>query len=888
LREDILTALGKEKNVSNVIVLTHNIDFIFIQTVLLKHLKKCGNPTLTIFADAQCVSETYENQKSVISGIGKRYRVVPVYLDRPYDRFHPKAVLLSGIDKATLYVGSGNLTFGGWRQNAEIWNSFDSLADGTGVFNAFQDYLYGCLKRLPFTKNIDRSIHEAYDTSTKNWAKIPGDPHGLISRINSNQSLLDQMKEHAPAGCELLIIQSPYFDNEGKTIAQLDEAFKPKLIEVFAQNRYSEITQRIIDALPNNASIVTTDFNHISEDKTRRAFLHAKFYAFIYADRVIVFSGSANCSQAALALNIATLGNAELMSVHTMSPSDFSAQYLNEIVRVSEPYTPLEMDDVEDNILDEGEGLIQIQAVQYEYNQIVVAYKPSLVYEIIGCKVDNKEHSVTWINTSLLVIDNINSEPLRICLLLRHKLTNQTISSNDMWIDYERDLSTSAKTRYLGDFIQSSNDLSWNHNTWGELIKVFNEHLSYTPKKTDSFALDSSVDKHETMSVFNANDVFVNSYSFKPVLHIWSGKNAFDINTVLRQYLGLNNLHHGDEGSPTPLTQEEIEALALKGELTVDKKIYNKPDHPTEIVDEKSRKKIQKLIESLTAAFTKPEIIENRPLPLLLTDLKVASIILRMGLHKQWITDEEYFDTTYTLWTELFFSCKKYPDIGYIGYKLRNEHVESETLRSPELSATMLAWLFAVEPSRDLKYTRLIFSAILVHAKYNWVFWGGDQEEINEELNRTLFAILDDESVKKSLQGHGDLWDIISKTGTAFSELIAKLHNFKVSDFKDTIKSGNVLKGDLLWQGNENFYIVKSNFSRTEKPEIKTDVFSINSNKEDKSFVPSFTIPVTGLLSSADKLISNHSKEIIVNFINSHLLDPSSTLRFEMGTNDSA
>ena len=95
MTEDLLTTISKEKNVHNIIILTHNIDFIFIQTVVLKFLKKMGSPSLTIFADAQCIQESYENQKMIIYGLGKRYRVVPVSLDRAYDRFHPKAILLA-------------------------------------------------------------------------------------------------------------------------------------------------------------------------------------------------------------------------------------------------------------------------------------------------------------------------------------------------------------------------------------------------------------------------------------------------------------------------------------------------------------------------------------------------------------------------------------------------------------------------------------------------------------------------------------------------------------------------------------------------------------------------------------------------------------------------
>lgn len=82
-----------------------------------------------------------------------------------------------------------------------------------------------------------------------------------------------------------------------------------------------------------------------------------------------------------------------------------------------------------------------------------------------------------------------------------------------------------------------------------------------------------------------------------------------------------------------------------------------------------------------------------------------------------------------------------------------------------------------------------------------------------------------------------------------------------------------LLKGELLWQGDENFYIVKSNYKRTIKnPEAGAEVFSINSNKEDKSFDPSYTLPIKGLLSINDELISDNLREIIIDFINSNLL----------------
>ena len=140
MRLDLIKTIGEARDVTNVIILTHNIDFIFLQANLIRQLRKIGHPTLTVFADADCAIESFQRQGRWIEGIGKRYRVVPVAMN-PGFCFHPKAVLLSSQIKATLLVGSGNLGFGGWRENAEVWIRFDTDVDGGAPFSAFYQYL---------------------------------------------------------------------------------------------------------------------------------------------------------------------------------------------------------------------------------------------------------------------------------------------------------------------------------------------------------------------------------------------------------------------------------------------------------------------------------------------------------------------------------------------------------------------------------------------------------------------------------------------------------------------------------------------------------------------------------------------------------------------------
>ncbi len=103
MRRDLLKTIAAERDITSMFVLTYNIDFLFIETLLLAAIRHCGRPTLTIFADAECAAQSYSAQKPFITALGRRYRVAPVSM-APGFRFHPKAILLSGTKSATLLV----------------------------------------------------------------------------------------------------------------------------------------------------------------------------------------------------------------------------------------------------------------------------------------------------------------------------------------------------------------------------------------------------------------------------------------------------------------------------------------------------------------------------------------------------------------------------------------------------------------------------------------------------------------------------------------------------------------------------------------------------------------------------------------------------------------
>ena len=244
-----------------------------------------------------------------------------------------------------------------------------------------------------------------------------------------------------------------------------------------------------------------------------------------------------------------------------------------------------------------------------------------------------------------------------------------------------------------------------------------------------------------------------------------------------------------------------------------------------------------------------------------------------MGLSNEWVTQEEYFDASYTLWTEFFFSCSLDENKGYIDLKLDQEDIDVRELYSAELSASMLTWLFAIEPSNNIQYIRLLMSAILVQAKYNWVFFGSDYEQIDIEIKKLLVAF-NPKDINKLLLQHRNLWSLIKNTGKAFAEVISIISQYKISDYKDRLPLKEIEKGELLWQGGVNFYIVSTNYKRqlNKQNKFRADVIPLTKLKEETSFLVNFTIPIHDLF-DLEEFINLKNSQYLLDFIDTYLIN---------------
>jgi len=519
MREDLLKSLSSLKDITNIIILTHNIDFVFIQSIVLSAIKKCGHPKLTIFADAHCAMSTFSNQYPVLSRLGIRYRVIPVEFDHPF-HFHPKAVLASGINKAVLNVGSGNLTFGGWRENAEAWVKYDTENDGNSTFVAFKKYLDEILNHVFLNESVQAEIEEAYDPTYHKWASTKENPSNLIFKMKKDKALIDKMAEsiELTRPIDKLMICSPYYDEEGKAIIKLKKKFNPGQIDIFIQNGLSTLYPSARKKLPADVNLHPVEFKNTNEESIeRRRFIHAKFYAVEQNKNITLFLGSANCSNAALTISDEKgddeKGNAELLAVQKMSLQEFEDNYLNEFDRL-EGDVILQEPKEENNDQPEIEiNTIRLQAARYDDPQLIIAFTSSDNIDIKKAVIDNINYDLKIIQKGVAEVAIINLASKS--FYIEGTINDQIIKSNSLWIDHEKELRTTARSRSFADVIRDKvRRDQWDIGAWTEITEFFYKNMQYAPPTISVrvYNPSNSPDK-KTNPEYTANDVFSSNYN---------------------------------------------------------------------------------------------------------------------------------------------------------------------------------------------------------------------------------------------------------------------------------------------------------------------------------------------------------------------------------------
>lgn len=849
MKQDVLAFIREQQDITSAVVLTHNIDFVFVQNLLLDALQACGSPSLTIFADAQCAAESYALQAPLLSSLGRRYRVVPVPT-KPGFRFHPKACFLSGRKSAQLLVGSGNLTFGGWRENAEIWTAFGT-EEGTAEIHAFREYLTGLTGSLALNDAIASEIEEAFDARTREWATELQAPAGLTGRLGTGPRLLDGLVQGLGGGGERLIVASPYFDEDGEALGRVARELAARETLVLVDPDGTNLRPKALRNLEPGVDVRAATVSRKQDGGERRAFLHAKFYAVERGEQVTLAVGSANCSRAALTL-AGDRGNCELMAFRTLHLDEFRKGILGEIEISEEP--PSVDDPQEDTSPPEREAGPQLVAARMDQGVLRLAYGAPPGWEPQEAIVSDEPHPVLGSGSGVC---EANVPETTRMVRLRGKMAARTIETPDLWVDHEPALAATAYRRSLEQTIRGkARRGEWEIGDWAEVLQVFCHDLEYVRARPGRLSDEEDGGSESTSRHrYTRADLF--STDLGPALAEHRGSvsgpnQAASLQSILLRWFGYDPEHDQAAVDPSrdhrpsvPQVPNPEDDEAVDG---VESVTGRKKDAATV---ERERKKQERegrraraIIDQMADSMSSERFLQTRHPIDLARDLKLASVLLRMGADKRWLEREEVLATTFRVWSALFLSASSADPLAL---RVENQNPNPD-LASPSVAAALLAWSLQIpdRPSTP-REAQLLLTLALAISRYPWLWVATDIDTMARGLEGLLTATGERMEVGEIQKRWRDLLTL----GEALQRFEKSLETVEFKDLKVGNRADRIEAGDLAYQGPLGYCIAEEARERTKQHKVR--VLLLKGVESDEKLIRAdFVNPIRGLLENPE------------------------------------
>lgn len=297
------------------LITTYNATLPFYEEVLLRKLVAAGCRHNVVLMDRGQCAASWESQVARPRLAGHAYTLLPIGVN---GAFHPKVCLLLGPKKASILIGSHNLTLSGLGFNREITNWIDvsGTKDGQGaavlrsVWQMLREWIeleHGKVPEplLESALAIGRFISPLIGMASAMGASV------VLAQSPRGMALIDQLAERVTAPVRRVAVLGAFFDRELALLKELKARWPtadivvgidPDSVQHPGSDGYEFV--RYVDAR------VMTD---------RTGYLHAKaLYLETHDPATDVFvSGSANPSRPAWM--DAANGNVEAIVLHTGS-----------------------------------------------------------------------------------------------------------------------------------------------------------------------------------------------------------------------------------------------------------------------------------------------------------------------------------------------------------------------------------------------------------------------------------------------------------------------------------------------------------------------------------------------------------------------------------------
>lgn len=284
-----------DRQAEEALFLSFTTDLGFFETVVLGVAQACGARVSLVGDAAMSMIDPRAVRRA-----GRVYLPGQAVCD---GAFHPKLVVLVGPKRATVAIGSGNVTLAGWQANAELWTVLRAdQSHAPGLFGELAGWLSGLPERVRFSSGVPEALKRVADglVALRERAEAVHPNLRLVS--SSERPIIEQL----PTGpVEELAVCAPFHDPGAVTLRRLVERMKPGRLVVSLQPGFTELDGQAL------ADLVTElDADVRLDDEPR--YRHGKLVEWVVEGHRYALTGSPNLSAAALSTSLENGGNCEL------------------------------------------------------------------------------------------------------------------------------------------------------------------------------------------------------------------------------------------------------------------------------------------------------------------------------------------------------------------------------------------------------------------------------------------------------------------------------------------------------------------------------------------------------------------------------------------------
>jgi hypothetical protein len=292
----------REPGYASTLLLTYTFDPMYFERLVFSDLSYGGSDKIVVIADAGEIQKAMDRCAGQVRQLGRRYLLVPA---RAGYSFHPKLIARFGRQGGAVWIGSGNLTAGGWGGNQELGASWKigPEEDDRGIW--LTDLLSQALEWTgeEFQK---RELQNLIDHSWLDRGSYKNRTAEAPVLLGSYAQCLSDDLASRWSGRRFtdLRLMTGSTDEDGRFLRWAHETFGVENITIYMTPANASFDPRKLDQLPMNISFLPAPSD---------AMIHAKFYWFSGEGGDAAVIGSANASRSAWQLIDGKQGNVELI-----------------------------------------------------------------------------------------------------------------------------------------------------------------------------------------------------------------------------------------------------------------------------------------------------------------------------------------------------------------------------------------------------------------------------------------------------------------------------------------------------------------------------------------------------------------------------------------------